>query len=510
MLKRVFKLVLLVSTCFLIQSCSPQNRISRVNVPKPQGPKEYYAAFLNGKRIGYSVKGRTVESDKVINDNYEFMKLSRMGTTIEQEMYTKHVETLDGKPIAFEYIEYSDSKTWIFRDKKNKIIKGEINHEGLFEATKTINGKTRSLKIDQYDSLVLAEKAKLLLKGTNLKQGEKFSTREIFLYDPFEISRYEYKIGKRKQVKLINNSTALTEVFALVRSKRFGKINLIGYVDTDLNFGKAVTKFGGFTLELISCSPQMALGKVEDVDIIKMGIVKCPVRLNNLDKADEIKYHLKPENDMKIKIPSGDNQTVKQLDGGRLILVAHPVKAPDGIPFPYSGDNKLALEALKSTELLQSDHEKIIALSRKAVGKTKDAVKAARKIESFVNGYVRPSGGTMFASALETANERKGDCSEYAVLTAALCRAAGIPARIVMGYVYVDYYMGNWNVFATHLWTEAYIGDKWIGLDATKNRFFGTSKSFNAGYIALSYPDMDISASGLNAIKAFKIERVEQ
>ncbi|MHC4574990.1 MAG: transglutaminase-like domain-containing protein, partial [Planctomycetota bacterium] len=93
---------------------------------------------------------------------------------------------------------------------------------------------------------------------------------------------------------------------------------------------------------------------------------------------------------------------------------------------------------------------------------------------------------------------------------AALCRAAGIPARVVLGYAYCDYYNGKWNVFVPHAWTEVFIGDKWIGLDATKNRFFGMFNSFTAGYIALSGIGDKPDLSGTSALGAFKILHVQQ
>jgi len=71
-----------------------------------------------------------------------------------------------------------------------------------------------------------------------------------------------------------------------------------------------------------------------------------------------------------------------------------------------------------------------------------------------------------YASAVEVAESRQGDCTEYAVLSAALCRAVGIPSRVVMGIAYIEKYMEMENRFGGHAWTEAYVGDKWVGIDA--------------------------------------------
>jgi hypothetical protein len=56
---------------------------------------------------------------------------------------------------------------------------------------------------------------------------------------------------------------------------------------------------------------------------------------------------------------------------------------------------------------------------------------------------------------------REGDCTEHAVLMAAMCRAAGIPSRVAMGLVYMT------GIFGGHAWTEVWIEGRWYGLDAT-------------------------------------------
>ena len=454
-----------------MSSCATQSIVHEI--PKLEAPQEYFALFLNGKKIGHSTKCRMVESDKIITITNEVMKLNRFGATVEMVGFTKHIERPDGEPTAFEYIENTNSKFWFFRENKSKKIEGLKNEDGVFGVTKTSNGKTKDFEVEWPKNLLLSEGVELLIKKIGLNEGEKFSAKEIFEYDPLDICDEERTIGQTKDISLLNNTVSLTEILINVNSQRYGKIPMTTYVDKDFNTRKSVLSIGGLRLEQISCSREFAMSKNEKVDPTDMAAIRCPVRLRNPEKAKRIKYHLIPTNNTKLEIPICDNQSVEKGKDGSLFVTVHPAKAPIGSSFPYNGNDKGAREALKPTEILQCDDEKIIALARKAVGKTKDAAKAATKIEAFVNGYVRPASSAMFASAVEVADDRKGDCTEYAVLTTALCRAVGIPARVVMGYVYTNYYNGKWNVFAPHAWTEAYIADKWIGLDATKNRFFG-------------------------------------
>lgn len=95
----------------------------------------------------------------------------------------------------------------------------------------------------------------------------------------------------------------------------------------------------------------------------------------------------------------------------------------------------------------------------------------------------RKNLGSALASASEAARTRSGDCTEHAVLLAALLRAQGIPSRVVAGLVWCDQFAGKKDVFGWHLWTQALVDGRWIDLDATLPPGKGL---FHPGHIALA------------------------
>ena len=68
--------------------------------------------------------------------------------------------------------------------------------------------------------------------------------------------------------------------------------------------------------------------------------------------------------------------------------------------------------------------------------------------------------GIAVAPASEVVRNRRGTCVAYAVLLAALERAAGLPSRVVMGFAYAN------GIWGGHAWTEAYLDGRWVALDA--------------------------------------------
>jgi hypothetical protein len=83
------------------------------------------------------------------------------------------------------------------------------------------------------------------------------------------------------------------------------------------------------------------------------------------------------------------------------------------------------------------------------------------KVQNFANAM---------APADEVAKTLTGDCTEYSMLAAAMCRAAGVPSRTAIGLVYVDAPSPRQPFFGFHMWTEVWINGEWIGIDATLNQ----------------------------------------
>jgi transglutaminase-like putative cysteine protease len=90
----------------------------------------------------------------------------------------------------------------------------------------------------------------------------------------------------------------------------------------------------------------------------------------------------------------------------------------------------------------------------------------ATRLEAYVHRAVKNKNFSQaLGSAAEVARSGEGDCTEHAVLLAAMARARGIPARVALGLVYTEP-----AAMAFHMWTEMYIGGRWVPLDATLGR----------------------------------------
>jgi Transglutaminase-like superfamily len=87
-------------------------------------------------------------------------------------------------------------------------------------------------------------------------------------------------------------------------------------------------------------------------------------------------------------------------------------------------------------------------------------------ITSFVHRFIdNKTYVRSFDFASTTARTAAGDCTEHAVLQAALARAESLPARVIFGLMLVD--DGESAATYSHAWTEVHDGERWQITDAT-------------------------------------------
>lgn len=147
---------------------------------------------------------------------------------------------------------------------------------------------------------------------------------------------------------------------------------------------------------------------------------------------------------------------------------------------------------LEASTLIDSEDSRIIGLTEKATRQAgSDPAARAEAMRRFVFDYVEEKDlGVGFATASEVCVTRAGDCSEHAVLLAAMLRADGIPSRTVSGLVYVDSFLGQQRIFGYHMWTQALLtvegAPTWVDLDGT----FPGSLAMDATHIALGVSTM--------------------
>jgi transglutaminase-like putative cysteine protease len=216
-------------------------------------------------------------------------------------------------------------------------------------------------------------------------------------------------------------------------------------------------------------------------------MTRSPFRISPSAAQGHIRYRFAFREGIEFSLPQTGEQRVAAEAGGATVDICS--NCGPGRP----ADAAALEEALRPAPWLQSDHPRLRAL---ALPVARMQISDARKMELLLQRarpYLARIDFTGHYSALETLSRRAGDCTEAAVLLAALGRAAGIPTRVVNGLIYSrERYHGVSNAFMPHSWTLAWVDGQWKSFDLAFDAFDST-------HIALTVGDGDprsVAAAG--------------
>jgi transglutaminase/protease-like cytokinesis protein 3 len=160
----------------------------------------------------------------------------------------------------------------------------------------------------------------------------------------------------------------------------------------------------------------------------------------------------------------------------------------DGIVNPKSYDediyNKELKQYTKSDKYIDSSNKAIMETVNQVVGTETVPYVIAEKLYNYVKNkleydyekFAQKSGDRKTNKASEILNLDKGVCQDYAILYAALCRAAGIPAKYVAGVpIRTIAYSESKEITDGHAWNEINLpGLGWVPIDTTAEKDFMT------------------------------------
>jgi len=248
----------------------------------------------------------------------------------------------------------------------------------------------------------------------------------------------------------------------------------ITHIDRDGRTLRAEQPFGAMTMVVVAADKALALSELDPPEMMQSTFVKpAGVPIESPRDATRVRYRLTlPDGDLPPAFVGGA-QTADEEDGA--VLVTVDLRREDNDP--------ARPEHLASTSMLAASDPVVTQLARRATEGAPDTpADRALALRRFVYDFIdEKSLGVGYASASEVARAGVGDCTEHAVLLAALLRAEGVPSRVVSGLVYTQAFAGAQDVFGYHAWTQAHVDGRWIDLDATL-----PGRAFDAAHIAVT------------------------
>jgi hypothetical protein len=431
----------------------------------------WYTLEMAGKRAG-SMHSSQVTRDGRVTSRVEItMGIGRAATAMKISMEGEFVETADGKPVSMKSVQALGAQPitteYTFGEKDLSIT----TRQGA-----QVTNSTRPLP----DGTWLTPAAAAEYVRQRLAAGaQEIVVRTI---DPMSgpVPSVQTRKGIRKvSVEALGKAVDAYECVVTSSSQQGAESTEV--TDEEGVPVKTTASIGGISMTIVAATREEALASKGGAapELMASTFVKPDKPIAHPRETTRAVYILSiPKGEMP-SLPATGAQRVEST-GERAVRVT--VDASGSGAAEDSGEAKY----LASTTMLKCDDPEIKALVARA---TADAgpgkAERAEAMRRFVNEFIRAKDLDVgFGAASEVARTGQGDCTEHAVLLAAMLRADGIPARVASGLIYVDEFAGKKAIFGYHMWTQAALErdgkTTWVDLDGT------LPTPFDATHIALA------------------------
>lgn len=428
----------------------------------PPAEESYLGLYLQGQKIGYVASkigpGKLDGLSVSRSDSKTVMDMGLLGTPLRM-VIDSSTWSIKGRPVRMTFRQESAGRVQTM--------------DARFVGTKVRialdNSGAKSQRVLPLPKGPIVDDPITLVQSSGVK-----GTKAFWVLDPTTASFIENSVRiVGPSVAVINGKNVPATLAEIVDPRATTKI----YVDAKGGFVKAEAPMG---IEMIPESKALAMkttpGYTPNVDIAANTALKPTPPIENPGSLTELK--LKFTGPDLSRLPTDEHQTVKREDGAWTVDV-HPPKRDKGVSI-YAA-RQMKPQWAKPGLNIPSDKPQFQNLARQVVGSRKTVVEAADAVQNWVYAQMTPNAGIgVLRDAGEVLKTKEGVCRDYAVLTAAVLRAAGVPTRLASGLVSWD------GTFYYHAWCEVWDGARWIGVDSTT-----ADKQLAANHVKLSDGDVE-------------------
>lgn len=444
---------------------------------------QWFLVTLAGDPVGYvhetvAVKS-TTEGSVILTASEMKMALNRLGTKVEIQFLSSSEETPEGFLKRINY----EMNASLMSTKSEALVKGNS-----IVVRSESGGKSYARTLKFSGELLGPEGIRKISLAGLKKPGDKIEF-QTFSPELEAVTKVSRLVLAQETIKI---SGADIEGLKIEEKMDVSAIKATAWLDSHYEFIKQEmpTPFG--VAQILKADKITALkaaaGEELGEEIFIRSVLYSNIRLPKARSLDYLKIQLTHRNPElgwpEIKSPY--QKVLSQTRESLILEVSRPYpKRKAAFPVAKTEKNR---EFLEPNAYLQSDEPEVQSLVHQVIGKEKNIFQAALKLERWVAENMKFDLGIVLAPSSEVFRNRRGTCLGYATLLATLCRAAGIPSRVVMGYVYAL------GIFGGHAWTEIMLGEEWIPLDAAlvaqgpadAARFYFLASSFYGGVGSLS------------------------
>lgn len=423
--------------------------------------ENYLGIFLQGQKVGYAsyVTKQTQFDGKPaqLANSVTQVRIGLIGSQVEMRVESDTI-SVSGKTVRMTTKISSAGRTQeVVAHFKGKTIQAEVNNNGA-KSSKTLTIPENATVVDD----PLTE----FFSNSNSAKD-----RDFYVFDATTVTLIKNTLRLKGDAEIDVNGKKRSSKEIEIEDPR---LTTTVFTDPKGEILKVSTSIG---LEMFALSKEEALKEsteeVRNPDLADLTSIVPNPRIENPAGLKRLKIRLKV--DKLNNLPNDTYQQVKKVNGVWEIDI-NPAQLKNAKSVSIAAAGKQRQEWTRPGLHIPSDSTEFKNLGKKIIGNRKDVRSASLAIRKWVNENMIPNAGIgVLRDASEILRKREGVCRDYAILTATLTRAVGIPTRLASGLVNFD---GN---FYYHAWVEVYTGFDWIPMDSIP-----PTDHFSATHVKLS------------------------
>jgi hypothetical protein len=342
---------------------------------------------------------------------------------------------------------------------RNVSFKGKCSNDLMYLSMTDDSGKTQNLQIpfqDTYFDVVLTDLILKRAKEKHFKLKIFDATGLMTQGAPGKIQNVQVDVTRagKDQVEATVTDGITTKQYQV---NQMGRIEQIKFVEQNVRVYTTNADDAKDISYLLGSSLEYKTKKVFP-NARGHGITKAHMRFTWRDLPFG-KFRFKDNRQKPVKQIS-DNNTYE------IVLEFTKAKEQSAITKVPINNEKYEI-FLKDSTYIKPDDPAIRQQLVDIKGNEKDAYIIVENIVKWTAGNIKFVVNAPILTGPEILERKAGHCMHHSILCASLARAAGIPAKMVTGFVNLKADPHRWSA---HLWNEVWVGE-WIAVDPTRGEF---------------------------------------
>lgn len=448
---------LLVSLSWLLTAAASE--IDLLNPSQGVWEENWFIQKINGQKVGYSHYVVEREGDLIRTRNQQLMRIGRLGEGLEIRSEQFFEETIGGEPVSFRVEQAMGVEP--------QVIEGRIEG-GQLRLSRSQYGQTAEREVEWDDNVLLPWALIRRFAGVEMAEGLEFEVLVLYpdLRDEGGIPVHILVEGQ-EQMEWQGEPVQTWKMQQTLKHPSGMSIETVSWMSDEGRLYRSVSRMGIITMEITRSSSEEALADFVGPELFEDSLIKVKGSYG-IEDAEAATYRVTSKVEMGEVFPETTDQQVTRIgeQEWEIRVKPHQLNPED---MRIQGGPEAAVEYTEPNFYLNYEDKAVVKLTEELESlRDLSRIERARELTRWVHGYIAKKNYDIgFATASEVARIREGDCTEHAVLLAALGRALGLPSRVASGLVLIPGYTeGEEGIMGFHMWTQFYFEGQWFDYDA--------------------------------------------